>query len=874
MKELLLKYKTPAEDSAKGWENESLPIGNGYMGANIFGIVDRERIQITENSLQNPHPLGGLNNFLEIYLQFDHYEATAYERGLSIDTAIAYCRYDCNGVHYEREYFTSYPDKILAVKLTASKAGALSFVLCPEIPYIKDYGMEPGDGCGKSGKISSQGDTITAKGKMHYYNILFEGQIKVIAESGSITAENGTIRVNGADSAILLFAAGTNYKLDSSVFLEGDPKKKLHEIDPHDKVSNMIAEASQMDYEALKERHLADYRNLFGRVSLEIDGEHQDLPTNELLQKYREGTALPYLETLLFQYGRYLLISSSRDGCLPANLQGIWNCHDQAPWGSGYWHNINVQMNYWSVFSTNLKELFKSYQDFNEAFRPCAEQLASKYIEEHNPENSSEEQGGCGWTIGTSSFPYTISKPGSHSGPGTGGLTTKMFWDYYDFTRDEAVLRNVSYPVLLSMSRFLTKTVRNYDGKYLTSFSASPEQIINGRFTPNGQSQYYHTVGCAFDQQMIYENGADLLKAAKLLDVTDPTIDVQAEQLDKYQPVEIGWSGQIKEYSEENLYGEFGQYKHRHISHLVGLYPGTLINSDTPAWLDAAKITLNERGDDSTSWALAHRLNAWARTGDGNRTYKLFRSLLETKILSNLWSTHPPFQIDGNLGGTAGVAEMLLQSHEAYMAILPAIPEGWNSGRYSGLVARGNFEVSVEWNNGLALRIEIFAGSGGPCKLKYKNISTAVLMDENGVTLDFTTEAFDKISFETEVGKKYILTGIKPYQTAQSPTNLTADKETLRLQWFGSQDLLYNVYRAVDHQPGYELVAKGLSETSYTDKDFDFASYEHVTYKVTAIFKVGTGESPGVNVVLNHASQLYLDRYRHRIAQLNKPVKR
>ncbi|RKN84538.1 glycosyl hydrolase family 95 catalytic domain-containing protein [Paenibacillus ginsengarvi] len=871
MKELLLNYKTSAEDSTNGWQNESLPIGNGYFGANIFGIVQRERIQITENSLQNPGNLGGLNNFLEIYLEFDHQDTSGYERGLSLNNAIAYCCYDCDGVHYEREYFASYPDKIIAVRLTASKVGALSFVLCPDIPYLKNYAMEPGDDGGKTGEVTSVGDTIQIKGKMLYYPIRFEGQIKVITETGNIEAENGTIRVTGADSAILIFTAGTNYNLDSGIFLETDPKKKLSDIDPHLKVSKTISDVSGMDYALLKERHITDYSNLFGRVSLEIDGEHPGLPTDELLQKYRDGAAIPYLEVLFFQYGRYLLIASSRDGGLPSNLQGIWNCHDQSPWGSGYWHNINVQMNYWPVFNTNLQELFKPYQDFNEAFRPCAELMASKYIETYNPENRSEEQGGCGWTIGTSSYPYKISAPGGHSGPGTGGLTTKLFWDYYDFTRDETILRNVTYPALHSMSRFLTRTVKNYEGKYLASFSASPEQIINGKWRSN--PQYYHTVGCAFDQQMLYENGADLLKAAKLLGEKDHTVDVQSEQIDNYTPVEIGWSGQIKEYSEENLYGEIGEYKHRHISHLVALFPGTQINSDTPAWLDAAKFALNERGDDSTGWGVAHRLNAWARTGEGDRAYTLLRILLEKKTMMNmwsfLWSRKPVFQIDANFGGAAGVAEMLLQSHETYIAILPAIPREWGSGSYSGLVARGNFEVSAEWKDGCLVRIEILSRSGGPCKLKCKNISTAVLMDESDGILHFATETFDKISFETEVGMNYILTGIKPYETAEAPDRLQADKKTLLLSWCGSPELLYNVYRAVDNQPGYDIIATGLSGTSYIDKDFDFSPYDHVTYKVPASFKDGTGESVGVLVSLNHASELYLDRYRYRITQIN-----
>jgi len=864
---LIMKYRTPAADSAEGWENESLPLGNGYMGANVFGIVGRERIQITENSLENPGWLGGLNNFAELYIRFDHGDVIDYERGLCLDDATAYCRYTCGGVAYSREVFASYPDNVLVIRLTASRHGALSFILCPEIPYIKDYAIKPGDGGGKSGTVTANGDTIVLAGKMHYYNIQFEGRLQVLPTGGTTTVEDGALRVTNADSALILFALGTNYRLVPHVFLETDPKKKLTPDDPGKKVADTLALAAAKGYDALRERHLADYRALFGRVTLKIAGQRPDAPTDELLKRYGKGESIPCLEQLYFQFGRYLLISSSRPGCLPANLQGVWNCHDQSPWGSGYWHNINVQMNYWPAFVTNLAEMFTAYADFFEAFRPQAQLLASDYVRQHNPENFDNRPGACGWTIGTASYAYETSGPGGHSGPGTGGLTSKLFWDWYDFTRDTAILRDIAYPALLSMARFLTKTVREYDGRCLASFSASPEQMLSGPWSPNGK--YYQTVGCAFDQQMIYENGRDLLASAALLGERNETTDIQQHQIDHYDPIQIGWSGQIKEYEEEKFYGDIGEYRHRHISQLMALYPGTLVTRSTPAWLDAAKLTLNERGDESTGWALAHRLNAWARTGDGNRAYKLLRELLGRRTLPNLWDTHPPFQIDGNFGGTAGIAEMLLQSHEGFISVLPALPDAWQEGSFSGMCARGGFILAAEWQDGTASRIRVRSLHGGQVRLASAGIGPAAVKNAAGHTVDPTSTGANLIAFDTMPGGEYIITGLRPDKPLAPPRNLNVDRDRILLTWQGEPGQVFNVYRAVDGAPVYEKLAERLSTCEFQDRGLDLSACEIATYKVTACRPNGSGESDGPVHTINHATQLDLERYRHRIRQLN-----
>lgn len=858
-KEMKLFYKTNAEDSAYGWENQSLPIGNGFMGANVFGIVEKERIQITENSLVNSYATGGLNNFAEIYFHFPHKDVVEYERGLILDTATAYVKYNHNDVEYRREYFASYPDRVLVIRFTASKKGKLSFDVKPHIPFIKDYAITPGDGGGKTGKIQVKEETLILKGELCLYHVLFEGQIKILFTDGEIHYHKDAISVKDGSEAVLLFTLGTNYKLSPKVFLEDDPNKKLEYKDPHPTVSGYMEQASKLSYKKLRTRHLEDYSSLFNRVSLSLNGEDtSEMPTDELLKEYHDHSML-YLESLYFQYGRYLLIASSRKGGLPANLQGIWNCHDASPWGSGYWHNINVQMNYWPSFNTNLIELFEPYVEFFKAILPKAQQYADEYIRNHNPENM-DKPGKNGWTIGTASYPYTISAPGGHSGPGTGGLTSQLFWDYYDYTRDNKILENITYPALKGMAEFLTKTVKEYDGKYLTAFSASPEQMLNGLFVRGGS--YYHTVGCAFDQQMILQNSINFLKAAKKLGKDEEEFaQFQAKLIDKYDPVQIGWSGQIKEYREENFYGEVGEIHHRHISHLIGLYPGNIINSNTEAWLDAAKTTLDLRGDESTGWALAHRMNARARTKEGNKCHKLLRELLINRTMDNLWDTHPPFQIDGNFGATAAIAEMLVQSHEKYVHILPALPDEWERGSFKGLTARGGFVIDVDWENHKAVKIEVYSKAGELLNLRCEGIGKAKITTTNIVQI--LDE--DHLSIPTRAGGRYqfFICGKKSYPLKPFSISSTGNK----LFWSGEKNIKYNVYRAIESQTNYTKIASELEICEFEDT-IDFTGYDTITYRVTA-YKNGV-ESEGICLTKNHATKLQKDIYINQLRGRNQ----
>ena len=839
------------------WENWSLPIGNGYLGANIFGRTMTERIQLTDNTLASrSHYNGaGLTNFAELYLDFNHQNPVHYRRGLRLNDAVAFVQYTQGDTFYEREYYASYPDKVMVIKLKADKKGALSFAVRPEVPYLRSFGKADGNR-GRSGKVTASGNLITLSGVIEFPAIHYEGAFKVIAYGGSMNAANdknndhGQINVSKADSALILVAIGTDYKLESRIFTEKDFSKKLAgNTHPHERLSSVIEQASLKSPEQLYQAHVKDYSGLFARVNLDLSSAPSTIPTDELLKKYKEGFVDHYLEELYFQYGRYLLICSSRPGTLPPNLQGIWSQYEVTPWTGGYWHNINIQMNYWPVFNTNLTELFQSYVDFNEAFRDEASTIATDYIRKYAPKKVSYQPGGNGWTIGTGANAYSISGPGGHSGPGTGGLTTKLFWDYYEFSGDKELLKAHCYPAMLGMSEFLSKTVIDTLGYLLASPSASPEQEVRDS---NGKSHYYITTGCAFDQQMIYENHADVIKAAQITNDKSPLLPVLKTQLSALDPVQVGYSGQIKEYREEKLYGEIGEYHHRHISNLVGLYPGTIINSNTPAWLDAARVTLNQRGDQSTGWAMAHRLNLWARIKDGDRAYTLLQTLLKKGTMNNLWDTHPPFQIDGNFGGTAGVAEMLLQSHEGYIHPLAALPQDWSKGSFSGLLARGNFEVSAEWENSQAARFTIHSKIGGICKLKYFNVNKAVITNSSEKKVVVKTRKTDYVEFETSADETYLITSIPVYQKIAPPSNPKINHQVgngkITLSWDASPDAVtYRVYKHTGNSPDYQLIKSGVKTNSFKNVILEQGKNEHSIFRITAVDKTGR-ESEGVNL--------------------------
>lgn len=840
-KSYTLKYYRPAEDSVKGWEKYSLPLGNGYFGANIFGRTDNERIQFTTNVFANDYDKGGVSNFAEIRIHFGLNEVCNYERGLNLNEGVAYVNYSVEDNIVNCKSFLSYPDKVFAYQIKSLKPLSCSVGLI--IPYLGVRTIEEG---GRTGEISIRDNRLIMRGTLPFRELIYEGQLEVVTD-GIVSVIDKCLHIADATETIIFFVADTSYMLDERVFLEGN-QKAIGE-DPHEKIEERVADVVALGFDELLKRHQNDYTELWARVNLDFGGKEDERSTEELLESYRAGNHEPYLEELYYQYGRYLLISSSRKGTPPSSLQGVWNVYDKAPWGSGYWHNINVQMNYWPAFNANLAETFVAYADFNKAFRKQAEIYASNKILERFPDRYVEGQGECGWTIGTAAYCYqiyTFSK-NTHSGPGTGGLTTKLFWDYYDFTRDENILRDVTYPAIHGMSKFLIKYVRDYDGEYLIEESASPEQIIGGKWIEGATTQpYYHTVGSAFDQQMLYENVIDDLKCAELLGVGDDITELEKSQVKKYSPVIVGYSGQVKEYREEKFYGEIGELHHRHISQLVALSPGTAINRGTPAWLDAAKRTLELRGEEFLEgWAYAHRLCAWARIGDGEKAYAFFKKLLKERTYANLWNNLTLFQIDGNFGAVNGLTEMLLQSHEGYVHLLPAIPKDWKNFSVKGLKARGNFTVSFNAVNGNLDSLTIESVVGGPLKIRHIGMRNVVVHKSNGEEVSIKTDDIF-CSLETTAGEVYTIIGFESVGVCSAPADLSAvfEENGVKLTWRGNEKK-YAVYRAVGSDSGYSLL--GYTEKcQFVDYDYRIEKQERLTYKVTAIPELPWRESKGI----------------------------
>ena len=740
-----IKSTVPAADSIKGWERQSYPIGNGWFGVCVFGGVGSERLQVTENSFHTKLSDGkaNLTDALDIRMNFTgrgHAVSNAedYVRSLELETGLSRVSYRVGGVKFERETFASYPGRVMAAKLTASRKGALDFDIVAQTPFLRPFGTGDETMRARAARVTAQGDEIEIVQHLQYYGIKFYGLIKVVSD-GTVTAKDGILEVRGATETKVFFSCATNYRLCPEIFVVGTSrcaaKPEVGKPDPEiaQKVRSFVGKAVKEGYDKVRESHLADFSSMMNRVVVNLPGAEKDADaeTTSLLSllKRKKGTSA-YLEEMFFQFGRYLLVSSSRPGTLPANLQGVWTGHDVSPWGSGYWHNINVQMNYWPAFITNLAECFEPYAEFNAAFRPVTRPFVEKYLATHKlGAMPSVEESPYIWCVGTAVYPYSAGVgPGGHSGPGTGGLTTKLFADWWDYTRDETALKRFVWPVVHGMADFLCRCVKEVDGKFLSAFSASPEQYDYRVKVKKGKRRpYYHTVGCAFDQQMIWENNNDLLRIAKILGrEDDPVVKRVKAQIDRYDPVQVGESGQVKEYREEKKYGEIGQWHHRHISHLVGLYPGTVINASRPDWMKAAKVSLDFRGDKSTGWALAHRMNCRSRLQDGDHALKLLRVMLAERTYSNLWDAHPPYQIDGNFGATSAVAEMLLQSHvrdadgNFVVDILPALPKEWSSGgSYKGLCARGKLVVDCAWKNGRPVSVVIRGPEGAKPTVRF-----------------------------------------------------------------------------------------------------------------------------------------------------------
>ena len=986
------------------WEFFSLPIGNGFHGASLFGRTDTERISFSESTLFNQAP-AGLTAFLTFYMDFGHdfAEVTNYFRELLLNEAVATVQYTYNGITFIREHIASHPDGVTAIRMTAvdgdgnAVTGALNVTLRPVIPFVRPEGFYFAGARGKSATVLADENTNTIRlfGQMENFGINYEAQVRVVptgnatvrrydwrfdpnrttsrgdtgfegAErepniySGEVRGRGEAydaqgLRVENADELLILVALGTNYRLYDADWREnvwptiftsaaagegwgfpGNADRLDRGHFPEARVRYLIEQAAARPWDELLGRHLLDYQYFFDRARLHLGGTALDaftLTTEARVGRYRQPgymTFDPYHEVLFWQFGRYLLISSSREHTLPAHLQGIWTAYELSPWSGAWWHNINLKMNYWPAFNTNLADLFQSYADFSAAFRPAAQRNADNYLlgvgaapmpgqnpRMYGPVGRNVAPAGLGrngWIVGTGVWPYHVSSPDftTHSGPGTGGMTTSLFWEYWAFTYDLEILANTTWPAVEGMAQFLMRTLRwcEIEELYLVWFSASPELLWRPPY--GGSRTYYRTIGTLFDQQMVADVYHTTIQAARILQAAldDPGVDLalnhpidwdfinQITRESEYlKPVIVGLSGQVKEFREELFYGEItDEWDHRHLSHLLGLFPGTVINSNTPHWMDAVRTTLNYRGDFETGWSRSHKLNLWARLGDGDRAYTLLRSLLRGFVRYNMWGQHEPFQIDANFGGISGMSEMLVQSHEGYISLLPARPTTWASGSFRGLTARGGFEVDAVWEDQQAREFTIHSNKGGVVYVVFYNIANAglvtrssaqgdtmfagevrgadALMNPDGTVKFPGVYPSDIIRLETQAGESFTLSQIPPFTPTLPPigpitfpqvpgayaqpgrllleTGRFDGEAGVRIRWdvHPEQHVTFNIYAAKNSEPDYQLITSGVTETSFIHRvNPDETQGHQFTYRVTAVAADGRA-SRGVTGLL------------------------